>query len=141
MSDDLPFTHCERISRIGSAPARLDSAQRFFGPPATFRRNFVSVRLALVFLLVPAEFLRRGLRRRVQLPVPLTPSRGALIVRLDRFRGAHESGFQLTPDRANHECAPIVSHVTAEPICKNSQIRLSELIDGIFVMCGAEAGI
>jgi hypothetical protein len=64
-----------------------------------------------VFLLVPAEFLGGGPRRGVQLPIPLTPTREALFVLLDRFRSADESGLQFTPNRANHEClATIVSH-------------------------------
>jgi hypothetical protein len=46
------------------------------------------------------------------LPIPLTPTREALIVLLDRFRSADESGLQFTPNRANHEClATIVAHV------------------------------
>jgi hypothetical protein len=57
-----------------------------------------------MFPLVPAKLLRRGSRRGVQLPIPLTPSREALIVFLDRFRSEDESGLQFTPDRANHEC-------------------------------------
>jgi hypothetical protein len=55
-----------------------------------FRRNIVWVQLAPLFLLVPAEFLRRSPCRRVQLPIPLTPTRAALIVLLDRFRSADE---------------------------------------------------
>jgi hypothetical protein len=83
-----------------------------FAPPETFRCNILSVRLAPVFLLVPAEFLRRGPRRGVQLPIPLTPAREALIVLFDRFRSAGESGLQFTPNRANHEClATIVAHI------------------------------
>jgi hypothetical protein len=38
-----------------------------------------------VFLLVPTEFLRSRPRRNVQLPIPLTPTREAVIVLLDRF--------------------------------------------------------
>ena len=61
---------------------------------------------------MPAKFLRRGPRRGVQLPIPLTPTREALIVLLDRFRSADESGLQFTPNRASHEClATIVAHV------------------------------
>jgi hypothetical protein len=104
---------CERTSRIGSAPARLDSAHHFFPPLATLSRNIVWGRLAPVFLLVPAEFLRRSPCRRVQMPIPLTPTREALIVLLDRFRSSDKSGLQLTPNRANHECLPLLS-LTAE---------------------------
>jgi hypothetical protein len=56
-----------------------------------------------VLLLVPAEFLRRGPRRGVQLPIPLTPTGEAFVVLLDRFRSACESSLQITPNRANHE--------------------------------------
>jgi len=104
---------CERSARTGSAFARSDSAQRFFPPPETFCCNIVSVRLAPVFLLVPAKFLRCGPRRGVQLPIPLTPTREALIVLLDRFRCADESSLEFTPNRANHECfATIVAHIS-----------------------------
>jgi hypothetical protein len=101
----------ERSSRIGSL-ARPEPAHRLFPPPETFRYKIASVRLAPVFLLVPAECKHRGPRRRVQLPIPLTPTGQALIVLLNRFRSADESGLQLTPNRANHDClATIVAYV------------------------------
>jgi hypothetical protein len=83
--------------------ARPDSVQRFFSPPETFRESLLSVRFARVFLLVAAKFLRSGPGRRVQLPIPLSPTREAFII-LDGFCGADESGLQFTPDWANHEC-------------------------------------
>ena len=94
---------CEPTLRIGSASARLDSAQRFFPPPATLRRNILWVRLAPVLPLMTAEFLRSGPCRRVQFPIALSPTRAALIVLLNRFRSADESGLEVTPNRANHE--------------------------------------
>jgi len=86
-----------RSSRIGSAFARPDSAQRLFPPPESFRCNIVSVRLAPVFPLVPTEFLRRGPRRRVQLPIPLTSTREALI----RCRSWSKNGYINYPDLLN----------------------------------------
>jgi len=80
-------------SRIGCAATRPDSAQRFFPPQETFRHKIVSVRLAPVFLFVPTEFLHRSPRRRVQLLVPFNPTRETLILLLDRFRSADESGM------------------------------------------------
>jgi hypothetical protein len=75
-----------------------------------------------MFPLVTADFLRRGSGRRVQLPIPLTPTREALIVLLDRFRSVDESGLQFAPNRANHEClATIVAHVpeSVQQVVKN----------------------
>lgn len=96
-----------------SAFARADSPLRFFPPPETFRGNIVSVRLAAMFLLVSAEFLGCGSRRRVQLPIPLTPTWEALIVLLDRLCSPDESGLQFTPNRANHDrIATIVARVS-----------------------------
>jgi len=91
--------------------ARPDSVQRFFSPPETFRENLLSVRFARVFMLVAEKFLRSGAGRRIQLPIPLSPTREALIILLDGFCGEDESGLQFTPDWANHEClATIVAH-------------------------------
>ena len=71
-----------------------------------------------MFFFVLKKFLRRGSCRRVQLPVPLTPTGRALIVLLDRLRRADESGLQFSPNRANHNgLAAIVAHVpqTVQP--------------------------
>jgi len=55
------------------------------------RRQLVSIRLAPVIVLMPAQFLRRNPRRGIQFPMTLSATGQALVVLLDRRCGTDES--------------------------------------------------